>query len=257
MADVKSAQKKKQPSPTSDSLPRQLGELEAQIGYTFREKGLLEEALTHSSYSNEMKGRGITLRCNERLEFLGDSVLSIIASEYLFSHYTQRPEGDLTRMRAEIVCERALSGYAVRIGLGDYLRLGRGEEKNQGRTRKSILADAFEALLASMYLDAGSTGKKTVGRFLLPFLVDELAAMDGHIQDYKTLLQQIIQQVEGEILEYVTVAEHGPDHLKSFVVEARLNSNVIGRGEGGSKREAEQKAAKEALVLFGEQKTEA
>ena len=160
-------------------------------------------------------------------------------------------------MRAEIVCERALSGYAMQIRLGDYLFLGRGEEKNQGRVRKSILADAFEALLAAIYLDAGHAGKKTVSRFLLPYLIEELAALGGHIQDYKTLLQQIVQQVEGELLEYVTVAESGPDHQKSFVVEARLNSNVIGRGEGTSKREAEQKAAQQALVLFGESSTEA
>lgn len=234
------------------ALPRPLEGLEQAIGYTFRDRSLLETAMTHSSYFNEMKGKGVLLPCNERLEFLGDSVLSIIASEYLYSHYTQRPEGDLTRMRAEIVCERALSGYAAAISLGEYLFLGRGEEKNQGRARKSILADAFEALLAAVYLDAGNTGKKTVSRFLLPFLIEELSAIGGHIQDDKTLLQQIVQQVEGELLEYVTVSESGPDHQKSFVVEARLNSNVIGRGEGTSKREAEQKAARQALVLFGE-----
>ncbi len=233
-------------------LPRPLEELEAKLGYTFRDRELLTVAMTHSSYSNEMKGKGQILPCNERLEFLGDSVLSIIASEYLYSHYTQRPEGDLTRMRAEIVCERALSGYAAKIGLGDYLFLGRGEEKNQGRTRKSIIADAFEATLAAIYLDAGAAGKKTVSRFLLPHLISELSALDGHIIDYKTLLQQIVQQVEGERLEYITVAESGPDHAKSFIVEARLNSNVIGRGEGTSKRVAEQKAAEQALVLFGE-----
>lgn len=254
MAEKMQSAPKKSKAP---ALPRSLEGLEQAVGYTFRDRSLLEVAMTHSSYSNEMKGKGIILPCNERLEFLGDSVLSIIASEYLYSHYTQRPEGDLTRMRAEIVCERALSGYAATISLGDYLFLGRGEEKNQGRVRKSILADAFEALLAAIYLDAGSNGKKTVSRFLLPFLIEELAALGGHIQDYKTLLQQIVQQVEGELLEYVTVAESGPDHQKSFVVEARLNSNVIGRGEGTSKREAEQKAAQQALVLFGESPDEA
>ena len=129
----------------ADKLPRPLAELEQTLGYTFRDRSLLEVAMTHSSYANEMKGKGVILTCNERLEFLGDSVLSIYASEYLYSHYTQRPEGDLTRMRAEIVCERALSGYAMQIHLGEYLFLGRGEEKNQGRTRRSILADAFEA----------------------------------------------------------------------------------------------------------------
>ena len=251
MAEKYTVKRAKEPT-----LPRPLAELEEAIGYTFRDRSLLEVAMTHSSHSNEMKGKGQILPCNERLEFLGDSVLSIIASEYLYSHYTQRPEGDLTRMRAEIVCERALSGYAMQIRLGEFLFLGRGEEKNQGRTRKSILADAFEALLAAIYLDAGASGKKTVGRFLLPYLIEELSALGGHLQDYKTLLQQIVQQVEGELLEYVTVAEHGPDHQKSFVVEARLNSNVIGCGEGTSKREAEQKAAQQALVLFGENENE-
>ena len=223
------------------------------LGYQFGDIDLLKNALTHSSYSNEMRLRHIDAECNERLEFLGDSVLSIVVSEYLFSHYTKRPEGELTRMRAEVVCEKALSKFAQKIGLGNYLLLGHGEDKNHGRERKSILADAFEAVLASIYLDAGKDGKKMVARFLLPLIIEELesAESDGHSKDYKTLLQQIVQQVEGEVLEYVTVDESGPDHLKSFTVEARLNSNVIGRGKGNSKREAEQKAAAEALKLFG------
>lgn len=229
-------------------------ELETAIGYVYNDISLLEKALTHSSYSNELKLRHKDAECNERLEFLGDSVLSIVVSEYLFSHYTKRPEGELTRMRAEVVCEKALSKYALKIDLGKYLFLGHGEEKNKGRERKSILADAFEAVIASMYLDAGKNGKAMAAKFILPFVIAELEESEtqGHGKDYKTLLQQIIQQVEGEILEYVTVSESGPDHNKSFTVEARLNSNVIGKGSGKSKREAEQQAAAEALTLFGE-----
>lgn len=239
---------------TNEKLPLDSIQLQKKLGYEYNDISLLNKALTHSSYSNELKLKHKERECNERLEFLGDSVLSIIVSEYLFSHYQSRPEGELTRMRAEVVCEKALSKFAHKIGLGDYLFLGHGEEKNNGRERKSILADAFEAVLASMYLDAGKDGKKMVARFLLPLIIDELesAETDGHAKDYKTLLQQIVQQAEGEVLEYVIVDEQGPDHLKTFTAEARLNSNVIGRGTGVSKREAEQSAACEALKLFGE-----
>lgn len=234
-------------------LPYSCEGLEKAIGYKYNDISILKKALTHSSYSNELKLRHKEAECNERLEFLGDSVLSIIVSEYLFSHYTKRPEGELTRMRAEVVCEKALSGFAAKIELGNYILLGHGEEKNKGRERKSILADAFEALLASIYLDAGKDGKKKVADFLLPLIIEELqsAESDGHSKDYKTLLQQIVQQADGEMLEYVIVSESGPDHDKLFEVEARLNSNVIGRGQGSSKREAEQAAASKALKLFG------
>ena len=151
-----------------------------------------------------------------------------------------------------MVCERALAGYAARIGLGDFLSLGRGEEMNRGRERASITSDAFEAVLAAMYIDSGSL--ETVRGFLLPLVREEIEriAASSSFVDYKTTLQQIVQQVEGELLEYVLVGEHGPDHCKVFDMEARLNSNVIGRGSAHSKREAEQLAAKEALVLFGE-----
>ena len=158
-------------------------------------------------------------------------------------------------MRAEVVCERALSGYADTIGLGNYLLLGIGEEKNNGRKRKSILADAFEALLAAIYLDAGESGFETVEKFLLPFIVKEIESIGkskGFSGDSKSLLQQFVQQAEGDFLEYVVVGQSGPDHMKTFEVEARLNSNVIGRGSGRSKRQAEQKAAEQALLLFGE-----
>ena len=226
--------------------------LEGKIGYDFKDKMLLQRALTHSSYSNESGAKNHHLLCNERLEFLGDSVLSIIVSKDLFATFPDSPEGELTRMRAELVCERALSSYASSIGLGDYILLGVGEEKNNGRQRKSILADAFEALLAAIYLDSGELGMDNVKEFLLPFIRSEIKNLgkSGFSADAKTMLQQFVQQAEGDFLEYVTVGESGPDHMKEFFVEARLNSNVIGRGQGRSKREAEQNAAKEALKLF-------
>lgn len=227
--------------------------LEKTVGYRFRNRELLIRALTHSSYSNESGLKNHHIYCNERLEFLGDSVLSLITSNYLYEKFSDCPEGELTRMRAEVVCERALSGYAGRIELGNYLLLGIGEEKNNGRTRKSILADAFEALLAAMYLDAGECGMETVKGFLLPFIAKEIESIGkstGFNGDPKSLLQQFVQQAEGDFLEYVVVGQSGPDHMKLFRVEARLNSNVIGRGQGRSKREAEQNAAKEALELF-------
>ena len=232
---------------------REISTLEKTIGYTFKNGSLLERALTHSSYSNESGLKNHHMYCNERLEFLGDSVLSLITSNYLYSKFSDCPEGELTRMRAEVVCERALSGYANAIGLGTYLLLGIGEEKNNGRNRKSILADAFEALLAAIYLDAGESGMETVQRFLLPFIakeIENIGKSKGFSGDPKSLLQQFVQQAEGDFLEYAVVGQSGPDHMKTFKVEARLNSNVIGRGEGRSKREAEQNAAKEALELF-------
>ena len=232
---------------------RDIRSLEKALGYTFKDSSLIERALTHSSYSNESGLKNHHMYCNERLEFLGDSVLSLITSNYLYSKFSDCPEGELTRMRAEVVCERALSGYANAIGLGKYLLLGIGEEKNNGRNRKSILADAFEALLAAIYLDAGESGMETVQRFLLPFIakeIENIGKSKGFSGDPKSLLQQFVQQAEGDFLEYAVVGQSGPDHMKTFKVEARLNSNVIGRGEGRSKREAEQNAAKEALELF-------
>lgn len=228
--------------------------LEEKIGYEFKNKKILVEALTHSSYANELRAKKVFLNCNERLEFLGDSVLSIIVSEYLYSNYKDMPEGDLTKMRAALVQSVTLAGYARSIGLGDHLYLGHGEEKNDGRNRQSTLENAFEALLAAIYLDAGEHGKETVKKFLLPLVKNEIKALDsrGNHTDFKTELQQLIQQAEGDFLEYVTVGESGPDHNKVFDVEARLNSNVIGKGKGKTKREAEQNAAKQALGLFGE-----
>ena len=223
-----------------------LKELEKELGYQFRDINLLKQAVTHSSYSNE-KNMG-KLGCNERLEFLGDAVLSIIVSDYLFNNYTV-PEGDLTKLRAALVCERSLDVMANKIGLGDYLRLGHGEEMTGGRTRPSIIADAFEALIAAIYLDSGIESAR---EFVLPFVIEMLEHEDSlSFKDYKTILQEIIQQNPEEKLVYKLVGEKGPDHDKRFVVEVLLNSNVIGKGQGRSKKTAEQMAAKEALELMG------
>ena len=230
-----------------------LHELEQRIGYTFKDKSIVTEALTHSSYYNEMKAKGEKITFNERLEFLGDSVLSIVVSSYLFEKYRNKQEGDLTKIRASVVCEKALSKFAAEIELGEYMYLGHGEIKGNGRNRPSITADAFEALLAAIYLDSGETFD-VVSKFVLPFIEKEIVHISetGVFIDYKTALQQIVQQASGERLEYAVTGESGPDHDKYFEVEARLNSNVIGRGKGKTKRAAEQMAAKEALVLFGQ-----
>lgn len=237
-----------------NTLPKSLDGLETVVGHKFNNTDLLKTAMTHSSYSNEHRSKGENVRCNERLEFLGDSVLSIITSEYLFEKFRDRDEGDLTKMRAEVVCERALAGFAREIGLGDYLLLGVGEDKNGGRDNKSLLSDAFEALLAAVYLDAGECGHETVQRFLLPFISSELERIEasGKTKDYKTMLQQFLQQDGAVNLTYAPVSESGPDHSKTFVVEARMGSNIIGHGSGKTKKDAEQNAAKEALRLFGE-----
>lgn len=233
-------------------LPQDI--LERRLGYTFQDPSLLTLALRHSSYANELRAKVPHTECNERLEFFGDSVLSLIVSDYLYFRYSSNQEGDLTKIRAAVVCERALAKYAAKIGLGDFLYLGHGEDINHGRERASIVSDAFEAVLAAMYIDSGNL--ETVRAFLLPYVTEEIESIreTSSFVDYKTALQQVVQQVEGELLEYVLVGEHGPDHCKTFDIEARLNSNVIGRGSARSKREAEQLAAREALVLFGEEK---
>jgi len=220
------------------------------IGYEYKNILLLKTALTHSSYSNEMKSKGVKTECNERLEFLGDSVLSLLTSEYIYLKLRDYKEGELTRIRAIVVCEDSLFGFAETIGLGEVLFLGNGEIISNGRSRKSILADAFEAVLGSIFLDGGLEPAK---KFLYKFIekpVNEIVS-EGEIKDYKSLLQQIIQQSGGEVLEYVLVGESGPAHEKIFEVHAVLNNNVVGEGKGRSKKAAEQNAAKEALALFG------
>lgn len=227
-----------------------LSGLEQTIGYKFKNRTYLERALTHSSYANEMRNRVSDYKDNERMEYLGDSVLSLITSEYLFKTHPEMPEGQLSLVRAASVCEKTLAEFSRKINLGKYLFLGRGEDLNNGRSRPSILSDAFEALLCALFLDSGIDEAR---RFLLPMMSEKITEIieQGSAEDYKTSLQHIIQQEHGEVLCYVTVGESGPAHKKIFEVEARLNSNVIGRGIASSKREAEQLAAKEALALFG------
>ncbi len=224
-----------------------MSEFEEILQYKFNDIRLLEHALCHSSYVNEARN-GMT--SNERLEFLGDSVLSIVVSDYLYANYKKLPEGELTRLRASLVCEKSLCSFSRQLEIGRFLNLGRGEEKNGGRERDSILADAFEAVLAAIYLDGGiEPARKHVMRFVL----DELKHTEDEVfKDYKTALQEIIQKNPEESVEYVLTDESGPDHDKMFTVEVHLNSNVIGTGTGKNKKRAEQMAAKQALELMGE-----
>ena len=218
---------------------------EKKLNYTFKNKELLETALTHSSYANEKRGGAV---CNERLEFLGDSVLSIIVSDYLYNNFSL-PEGRLTKLRASLVCEKTLCRFSRSLQVGQFLKLGRGERATGGADRDSLLADAFEAILAAIYLDGGmEPAKKHVMRFVL----EELRHMEHeNFKDYKTELQEVIQRNPEENLHYVLTGQSGPDHNKQFTVEVRLNSNVIGVGTGHSKKAAEQAAACKALELMG------
>lgn len=220
--------------------------LEEIINYTFKNKALLNEALSHSSYANENKK---ARRSNERLEFLGDSVLSIVVSQHLFEHFTHLPEGELTKIRASLVCEKSLHVFAKEINLGEFLLLGKGEENTGGRERPSILADAFEALIAAIFLDGGLEAARAHILRFIPKDVD--MKKKPTFNDYKTILQEVIQKNPEEKVEYDLVDQSGPDHNKAFTVQVCLNSNVIGNGTGRSKKEAEQMAAKEALELMG------
>ena len=215
-------------------------QLEPVLHHQFKDPVLLQTALTHTSYANEAKTPTVH---NERLEFLGDSVLSVVVADHLFHHST-RPEGELTRMRAALVSEEALFQFAEEIELGSYLRLGRGEELGGGRTRPSVVSDAFEAVIAALYLDGGMEAARA---FILPFITEGKTAEE----DYKTHLQEVIQQNPEEKLRYEVESESGPDHNKKFVVGVYLNSNRMATGAGRSKKLAEQQAAKEALKLMG------
>ena len=237
----------------SETYVNPMDRLEQTIGYSFTDKTLLRRAMTHSSHSNETGERNHHLLCNERLEFLGDSVLSIAVSRYLYATYPQEGEGTLTNMRKDVVCAEALARYARTIGIGDCLLLGKGEALTGGYDKENILADAFEALLAAIYLDAGDKAMAIIDGFLLPLVEKDLSELisKGIDGDYKTPLQQLVQQTEGDVLEYVLISAEGPDHRKTFEVEVRVNSNPCGRGVGTSKRKAEQAAAKAALKVFG------
>lgn len=222
--------------------------LEEKIGYKFNNINLLKNALTHSSFANEVRN-GYT--SNERLEFLGDSVLSVIVSDYIYKQFPDMPEGDLTRMRAALVCEKTLCEFSREIGMGEFLLLGKGEDRCGGRDRDSILADAFEAVLAAIYLDGGMEAARC---HVMRFVLRELAHEESDaVKDYKTALQQIVQRNPEENVNYILTGETGPDHDKRFTVEVHLNSNVIGTGCGKNKKQAEQMAAKQALELMGEE----
>ena len=224
---------------------KKLEKLQQSVGYKFKDERLIQRALTHTSYANECnEGHN---KSNERLEFLGDSVLGIITAEHFYLNFKDLPEGELTKLRAATVCENSLSSFARQLGLGEYLLLGKGEMCTGGSDRPSILADAFEALIAAIYLDGGIEEAK---KFVLKY-VDKAVEEHRGFKDYKTVLQEVIQKNPGEVIEYVLVKESGPDHNKRFEVEVHLNSNVIGKGVGTSKKKAEQLAAKEALELMG------
>ena len=221
-----------------------LASLEEKIGYRFSDRSLLLTALTHASYTNE---RGEP--SYERLEFLGDAVLQIAVSRYLYLRFADIPEGVLTRYRQHLVCETTLAKIAGELSLGSYLRLGRGEDAGNGRQRPSILADVMESLLAAIYLDGGMEKAEPV---LLSLLRAELEhCVENRHGDYKTRLQQLVEQDGSETLEYIVKDRKGPDHAPIYLIEARINSNVVGIGRGSSKHDAEQAAAKEALALFG------
>jgi len=215
--------------------------LEERLGYQFKNRSLLENALTHSSYANEHRDSGLS--SNERLEFLGDSVLGMVVADHLYREHPQMPEGELTRTRAAMVCEGSLVEVARALDLGKYLRLGKGEDAGGGRERPSILADATEAVLAAVYLDGGIAQARRVIRTLILGNEEEMSAS----RDYKTALQELIQKESGQKLTYRLVGEEGPDHAKRFSVEVELNGKTVGAGEGRTKKAAEQNAAKAAI----------
>ena len=218
-------------------------ELQEAIGYRFRNPALLEQALTHTSYANEAWKDG--LRSYERLEFLGDSILGFTTADYLLSAFPQLHEGDLSKLRSELVCERSLAETATKLGLGRCLRLGKGEEAGGGRTRISIIADVVEAVIAAIYLDGGLIPAK---RFIYTHVLTETAQRIRLNADYKTLLQELVQQKRDQTLSYEPVSETGPDHDKQFTVRVLLNGAEVGRGTGTSKKRAEQAAAREAVL---------
>ena len=218
-------------------------ELEQKLGYSFRDRSLLENALRHSSFANESRDRSVT--SNERLEFLGDSVLGFVAAKHLYKDFPNLPEGRMTKVRAELVCENALHKVAVELELGKHIRLGRGEENTGGRTRPSILADAVEATIAAMFLDGGI---EVAEAFILSRVLSDLdKGLPVRSTDNKTALQELIQQKNGQVLEYAVTGESGPDHCKQFTVTVYLNGEAVGSGIGRTKKEAEQAAAGDAL----------
>ena len=226
-----------------------LKDLETAIGYRFRDISLLQNAMAHSSYANERWHN--SLMSNERLEFLGDSILGMTVADYLYRQFPDRPEGELTRMRADMVCEQTLAGVAQQIGIGDHLLLGHGEEQGGGRSRASILADAVESVIAACYLDGGFEPARD---FISRFILCHVPLKQLHNRDYKTALQELVQQKKNQIIRYTLIGESGPDHDKQFHVAVCVNDKTVGEGTGRSKKRAEQEAARAAMeVLFPEQ----
>ena len=218
-----------------------LMKLEQGLGYTFRNKALLENALTHSSYANENRERH--LPDNERLEFLGDSILGFVVAEYLYRNFPDKPEGELTRIRADLVCERNLAEAAATIELGSYLLLGHGEEQGGGRKRDSIVSDAMESVIAASFMDGGfAAAKEIIDRLIL----SNIPKGRPRNFDYKTAFQELVQRKKDQQIHYELTGESGPDHDKHFEVEVLLNGRAVGRGVGSSKKRAEQAAAEAA-----------
>ncbi len=233
------------------AIGKEIVELQKKLGYTFRDISYLELALTHTSYTNEQRSRGINVSSNERLEFLGDAVLELCVSEYLYSEFKKHREGALTKMRQNLVCEKTLAKIAAELNLGDYINVGHGEEITDCRKRPKLLADAMEAIIGAVYLDCGRAGD-TWREVIISLYKDEFNLI-GSVQntDCKTRLQQLVEQDGSSLLEYRIIKTTGPEHKKSFTVAAFINNNEVGRGEAGSKKDAEMQAAAAALSLFG------
>ncbi len=234
---------------TEEVMKQDMLALEKVIKYNFKNPKYIEEALTHSSYANEKNNKNI--RHNERMEFLGDAVLGVVVSDYLFMKYPDLPEGELTKLRSKVVCEATLADCARKIELGDHIYFGRGEEMTGGRERASILADAYEAVIAAIYQDGGLEHARG---FILEHMMTKVSdAMAGRIfVDYKTRLQEVVQAKKITKIKYVVVGEEGPDHSKTFFTEVHINDKMIGKGQGHSKKEAEQNAAQMALERIDE-----
>ena len=223
-----------------------MDKLEEKIGYAFQNRDLLRTALTHSSYANEKHADG--LPCYERLEFLGDSILGLVTADFLYRHEPPLPEGSMTRLRAELVCEQALHKVALELGIAPHMRLGRGEEHTGGRERPSILADMVEAIIAAMYLDSGMDEAR---RFIMERILRDAEFGDSHRSaDYKTRFQELVQKKNNQVIAYRLVDETGPDHDKTFIFDVLINGTVSGTGSGKTKKEAEQMAACKALETF-------
>ena len=236
------------------AIGKDVTDLQSVIGYDFCDLSYLDCAMTHSSYTNEQRVKGIVAPSNERLEFLGDAILQLVISDYLYENYKKFREGALTKMRQKLVCERTLSRIAETISLGEYLNIGHGEEQNDCRKRPKILADALEALIGAVYLDEGERCGARLRELVISLFSDEILSASVMARtDYKTMLQQLAEQDGAAILEYKTVCESGPEHDKLFEVVAYVNNNEVGRGVASVKKEAEMQAAKMALELFGVQ----